>query len=112
MVTIAGRKKQGRRFDRLTFARWQSGVGGGGNRHAFTTVSGPVLGGRKGQRGTCGPPEESYRLEVLRGAIPGVLASTTPHRSGLSTETTGLVDEGNGVHLVSREKRGVRMETG
>ena len=50
-------------------------------------------------------------MEVLRGAIPGVLASTAPHRSGLSTETTGLVDEGNGVHLVSRERRGVRMET-
>ena len=37
-------------------------------------------------------------MEVVWRAIPGILAAATPHRGGLSTEETGLVDECNSVH--------------
>lgn len=49
---------------------------------------------------------ESYRLEVVWGAVPGILASTAPHCSGFPAEETGLVDQRNSIHYVFQGMRG------
>lgn len=52
---------------------------------------------------------KSYRLEVFWGAVPGILASAAPHRSGFPAEETGFIDQCNGVHCVFRGRREMEM---
>lgn len=81
MVTIAGRKKQGGCRDRLVFACRHGGVGGGRDRHAFATVSGPVL---IWTEGLVRDPQ-NQRAEVVQ--IGGALGSNTRH-SGIDYTTS------------------------
>ena len=48
-------------------------------------------------------------MEMIWGAIPGVLASATPHCSSFPAENTGLVDQRNSVHGVFQERRGEKI---
>lgn len=60
--TIAGRKEEGGGSNCLRFSHRQSGMRGCGNRHTFSTVSGPVLVGGDDER----EKHRTLKVEVAR----------------------------------------------
>lgn len=85
---IARCKQEGRSGDYLRGFHRQSSMRRCRNRETLPAVSGPI------------------KLEVIWGAIPGVLAATAPHCGSFSANDARFVDEGNSVHCKVRDGGG------
>ena len=76
------------------------------DRETFPTVSGPILKNAMISIGTVKHRGKPHKLEVVWGAIPGVLTAAAPHCGGFSANDARFVNEGSSVHCVMRDERG------